>query len=259
MKKISLLALSIIVLFSCDDNNNPFDIQGRYPSDQYPTESFNNYTLNYVEIKSAHEDGFVPLLNQVGFDEILLDPGDNYNTGQSYKVRKNTDMSFYISTNISPPEDSPNPCSLRHKKIPQGEGWESFVFTANIFWCEEEFGENGPNVYSSDVLLYDRISFTNHTSCDIKIIPTNIPDSSKPSFYDEQGVRELNDLFVQPHNDNLLKLNEYRSQPNLQWNAEFTDSCNDCTLRFSNRKIYEGSPTNYYFWCVEEFGEEGPY
>ena len=94
MKKISLLALTIIILFSCDDNDNPLDIQGRYPSDQYPTESFNNYTLNYVEIKSAHEEGFVPLLNQVGLDEILLDPGDNYNTGQTYKVRKNTDMSF---------------------------------------------------------------------------------------------------------------------------------------------------------------------
>ena len=96
--KFNIIAsIILIVLFSCDENDNFFDVQGNYPNDRYPTESFHNYTLKWVGIQSAHEDGFVTLINEQSIDVLLLDPTDYFGLGLSVKVRKDTDMSFYSS------------------------------------------------------------------------------------------------------------------------------------------------------------------
>lgn len=256
-----IVSIILIVLFSCDENDNFFDVQGNYPNDRYPTESFHNYTLKWVGIQSAHEDGFVTLINEQSIDVLLLDPTDYFGLGLSVKVRKDTDMSFYIAAIDSlVPIDLPNQCSLKYKKIPQGDG--RFIFTSNIFWCEEEFGENGPDVYSPDIFSYDLISFRNYTTCDIEINPTNIPDSSKPPFYDTQGIRALDSFLVKGNDTDDPYAYDFRniihSQPNLQWDAEFNESCNDCTLRYKNGETNPEASPEYYFWCVEEYGEEGP-
>ena len=52
--------------------------------------------------------------------------------------------------------------------------------------------------------------------------------------------------------------NIIHSQPNLQWDAEFNESCNDCTLRYKNGETNPEASPEYYFWCVEEYGDEGP-
>ena len=255
MKKIFLLALSFIFLSSCGDSTDLAGLDPNYEDSNYTTESFRNYTMKWVAIQSDHPEGFKPFFGLDEVDLLVLDPGDAASIGQSYGVRNSSHLSFYVAAIDSMlPVETNLECTLRHRKVPFGEG--RYLFPANIFWCNQEFGEEGPDVSMTFMDEYEAIQMNNFTDCDVFINATSIPNSNQPAFYDLHGIRGSNNFTVQ-EKDELSIWNYIYIQPGVAWSATIDSDCNDCTLRYRDRGNDPTMPI-YHFWCVEEYGEEGP-
>ena len=258
MKKFLLSFIAIIFFVcSCDSGDNPFDIKGLYDNDDYTTHTFQNYTFTSLGIQSTHPDGFVTLLNEIGYPAISLQDSNFGGLGILYRVRHNTEWT------LSSTSDNCTPIYKRESKSTSGR-----LYPVYYFWCAEQFGEEGPNTNFSIVgENYILVGLRNRSGCSLEALNST---QNINAFYDLWTLESSTNSFSissEPYTfaDSYKVLYDeskwFHNNAQLVVNISDND-CNSCTLRHELRTtIEEGSiePTyEHFFWCLEDFGESGP-
>jgi len=252
------LVLSIIFIWTCDSGDNPLDIKGLYDNDDYTTHTLQNYTFSGLNVQSTHPDGFVTLLNELGGSSTNLDPTNFLGLGIALRVRHNTEWTL---SSLS------NSCSPRYKR--ESKSASGRLYPVYYFWCEEQFGEEGPNT-NRNVVDENYFLVTLHNRSDCSLVASNSSQNIN-AFYDMWTLKESTNSFdirSKPYNileDSFeISYNEFKwFHNNSQLVANISDNdCANCTLRYELRTTTEEGSTeqnyDYFFWCLEEFGESGP-